>query len=586
MVLMVLAALLILAVAFYQAAQGLFSAMIMVILTVLSAAIAFNYFDALAGVLAGRLGAYAHGVALLATFAIPLLALRELFDRLIRGNVDLGAWASRLGGGALGILTGMIIVGMCLIVVQLLPLPGTIVTYQPYDSALESADAGPVRWAGDFTLGLMKLLSRGSLRPLLSSERLGLAHEDLQLEAFCARSRPKGARADSPPNALEVAYARVVPAAGSEAARGIADKAGLERLREAAPGYRRSKAQLTDEDTKVLVVRVKVDEQARHEEDDWFRLPATQFRLVTKRGRSFYPVAYLTYAGAWQVNTSSTETGKAEVADIIVARQWTKEDGPKKLVVDWLYRLPADAKPDYLVFRRTAGARVQPPDEGMPQAAVQGTTPLKPMPVRLKAEFAGGPEWLLAPVRAQVTDSLPENLVLRFFPPEQRPAPIKDMAEEDGRLKSIEMAGAWGELMIQSTAKRLRNFLLPADNYMMVQVWCNVVPGQALSAKELGEFTPRLLLDAGPPVAHKGAVVFYKDAAGKRQAYWYYDSAGKDRPLAPALADNAAKAETVLLQFVVPVDAQRSIVGLRWDTRSAPATARVFLLARPLACHK
>ena len=90
MVLIILVSLLVLGIAFYQIIQGLFSAMIMTILTVLAAAIAFNFYEPLGDLLVGRLGAYAHPAALLALFVIPLFVLRELFDRVIRGNVVMG----------------------------------------------------------------------------------------------------------------------------------------------------------------------------------------------------------------------------------------------------------------------------------------------------------------------------------------------------------------------------------------------------------------------------------------------------------------------------------------------------------------
>ena len=66
MVLIILAALLILGIAFYQTVQGCFGAMIMAILTVLCAAVAFNYYEPLGGLLADRLGAVADPAAMLA----------------------------------------------------------------------------------------------------------------------------------------------------------------------------------------------------------------------------------------------------------------------------------------------------------------------------------------------------------------------------------------------------------------------------------------------------------------------------------------------------------------------------------------
>ena len=125
MIVIILASALILGIAVYQALQGTFSAMIMAILTILCAVVALNFYEPVGQLLVGRLAAYAEPVALLALFALPLLILREVFDRCIRGNVLLGLWPDRLGGAAFGLLAGIFLTGMLMIVVQLLPLPGT-----------------------------------------------------------------------------------------------------------------------------------------------------------------------------------------------------------------------------------------------------------------------------------------------------------------------------------------------------------------------------------------------------------------------------------------------------------------------------
>ena len=109
MVVIILGSLLIAAVAFYQAIQGTFSALIMTVLTVVCSVVALNFYEPAAQALIGRLGAYAHAVCLLALFVVPLLALRELFDRLVRGNVILGLWIDRIGGAVLGAVTGLLL---------------------------------------------------------------------------------------------------------------------------------------------------------------------------------------------------------------------------------------------------------------------------------------------------------------------------------------------------------------------------------------------------------------------------------------------------------------------------------------------
>ena len=66
MVLIIIAALLVAGIAFFQIIQGLFSALIMTILTILCAALAFTFYEPLAALLHSRQAAYADAGALLA----------------------------------------------------------------------------------------------------------------------------------------------------------------------------------------------------------------------------------------------------------------------------------------------------------------------------------------------------------------------------------------------------------------------------------------------------------------------------------------------------------------------------------------
>ncbi len=578
MVLVVLASLLILGIAFYQSLQGLFSAMIMTILTVLCAAFALGWYDSLGEMLAGRMGAYAHGLSLLALFVIPLLALREAFDRLIPGNVVLGVWADRIGGGALGLVTAFLLVGVLGLVVQLLPMEPTV--YQPYDAALQPKTTEPLAWSGGFTLSLAKGLSRGALRPILSSQRFPDVHDDLRLEAFCARSRPKGARASTPTTALKVIDAIVLTAGKGASAGAIAE---LERIRRSVPKYRRP---LTRGDEKVLVVRVAVDQSARNENDDWYRLPATQFRLVTAAGRSFYPVGYLTHAGVWQVNTAETDAHLARVTDILVARPWAKKGGPDKLVVDWVYRLPANETPDHLVFRRTAVATVKAHTGTLSREAQ--TTALRPKPVIGTAKFSPVSDGLLAPTEARLSHDVSRGAVPLRYVSEKPPAPVRSWAHEKNRLKNIVVSGSAEALNPRGVGTNIGRFMVPSGK-VMIQVECRVNPAGKLPAGILSGARPTLLLDDGSRVEHVGAAVLYRKD-NQPQVCWYYDWQRAPGPVdglfAQALADNADTAQRVMLHFLAPADQNRSIVQLELDIPNNVPSRYLFPLELPLRCGR
>ena len=105
MFLALLAFVLIAGIAFYQTAQGLFSALMMTILAIVSAAVAFNYYELLAqSVFYNRFSAYADATCLMALFVVTLIVLRIVFDLVVRGNVVFNPWVNRIGGGVLGLI--------------------------------------------------------------------------------------------------------------------------------------------------------------------------------------------------------------------------------------------------------------------------------------------------------------------------------------------------------------------------------------------------------------------------------------------------------------------------------------------------
>jgi len=122
---------LLLVIAYSQAIQGLFSALIMTVLTVCCAAAAVTTHDWIA---ANALAPYwnpdfAHPLALGLTFGLSLLILRLAFDRLIRRSCLLPAWVDRLGGGVCGLITAEIMVGVMVVCVQMIPFGGSILGY-------------------------------------------------------------------------------------------------------------------------------------------------------------------------------------------------------------------------------------------------------------------------------------------------------------------------------------------------------------------------------------------------------------------------------------------------------------------------
>ena len=363
MVVALIATVLILGIAFYQILQGLFSAMIMTILTILSAALAFSYYEPLAGLMYDKLTNYAEPLCLVLLFIVSLGILRLIFDKFLGGNVVVGTWPDRIVGGFFGLITGMIVIGVVLVAIQMLPIGPSVYTYRPFDGSLQRRQRAQIFRPDDFTLGLLKQLSAGSLSDERSFQE---AHDNLLLETFCTRNTAdKHGRIDAPTDSLRVIDAYEVD---SVAFAAIHSPDNVKAL----PSNPLLDKHVID---KIVIVRVMVMKSAAHEETRWWRLPATHFRLVTDKSHSHYPVAHLTHWAVtdrgvprpvqegWQCHVPPIKEGQPQLTELIVQR--SAEDA-NSVTADWVYRLPADEKPDYLVFRRSAKAEVPPPKKEIP----------------------------------------------------------------------------------------------------------------------------------------------------------------------------------------------------------------------------
>jgi len=369
MIVIVLATLLVLGIAFNQVVQGLFSSLIMTILTVLCAAVAFGYYEvAAAAWLYPRQPTTADAVCLVALFVLPLLGLRLLLDKLISGNVVMSTWIDRIVGGVLGLVTGITAVGVLLVAMQMLPFGPAVLGYRPFDTAMERDQRVWPFYPDEFVVGLAKTLSTGGL----SGQRpFGHVHDDLLLEAFCARNDAgKNGRTDAEDGDLKVldAYEPDDP----DKLKWMYDVPANPRLGESDPG-------------KIVVVRVSVSRNAREgaaagKAARWWVLPATQFRLACSRGpetHNYYPVACLTYVETplpkepedmhWKCAVPGKKDGKPQFATFTVERppegrktkKGEKRKDAKGLIVDWVYRIAESDTPEYVAFRRVAVAPIE-----------------------------------------------------------------------------------------------------------------------------------------------------------------------------------------------------------------------------------
>lgn len=573
MIVIIVLSLLLIGIAFFQALQGLFSALVMALLTTASVAVALNYFEPVGDLLASNLGIYAYAAALLALFVIPLYILREIFDRVIRGNVVLGLWPDRIGGGLLGTYSAFLMVGMLSLVMQLLPWNESMMGWQGYDSFLAPSDGATPRWAADFFVGVGQRLSDGAF----SGDRsLLAAHADLAQDAFAAQNRLPGASPDAPASGVTVegAFSLADPEKPDQKFDGSEED--RTRLNETVPLNPLLEGSAA---TRVYIVRTDVSgDVARLEKDNWWRLSGTQFRLVGQDDRSYYPVGYLSYSGGWKLNTSLAEGGsnKVEMAKLSVGRP---VDLGASLRVDWVYRLPAKVKPAYLVFRGALKLPVESLAYGMPKPLDDKGTALalsaKPREGTVKFDSVSGR--FLRPEGMDSGGNMPRNMSVSIGDEKALPKGVSDLELTPNRgLKKITVLDAPMASLsaAASTAQGgIRCYNMGgAPGMDIVSVSIDLDPAQQASMEavraKLSQLKPVLLLSDGTKVGHRGIYLEYKEGETYILAM-YYDTARADNPPTPvdeffikSMSDNLAHGERFGVYFNVPEKANLAAVGV------------------------
>jgi hypothetical protein len=199
--------LLVLFIAYLWTQQGLFSAFLHFVCTLVAGAIALAVWEPLVyGALLGFRQDLAWSLGLIGPFLISLVILRLASDKLIPGNLKFDEGTNFIGGGAFGFGAGVITAGMLLISVGFMRLPHDFAGYQPvrYDTN-GNVVAGDTLWlpADTLTVRMYETLSRGGFTA--GGSALAVRQPDLHRQAGLVRMtvRDKGEVALKP-NAVEV----------------------------------------------------------------------------------------------------------------------------------------------------------------------------------------------------------------------------------------------------------------------------------------------------------------------------------------------------------------------------------------------
>ncbi|MCK5114540.1 MAG: CvpA family protein [Phycisphaerae bacterium] len=334
------------AFAFYQMKQGLFNALILAVCSFFSAILARTTYRWLGSVtnLYATLPLMAEPGCIGLVFFVSLILMRYLAEKFIPGNIIFSLIPDRIGGAIFGLFAGTIFGGILLVMLLLLPLSEHVLGYHQYNDDLTRDKTLAPLSPDDFIVSLGQLASGGSENQLMQG------NNDILLEAFCARNTAgKGG--------------------GINIVRKDVFKA-INLLLWKKPTLKIPQYPLLPktDTTRVWVVRTEISNSVADPEDFWWRLPATQFKLVGKKQNgitcSFYPVGYLYLSGSnktWTIR----DNGK-NIAKLIVTRpdpsrvtkkrrrRRKKQDDEKteevKLYIDWVFRIPANVTPKDIVF--------------------------------------------------------------------------------------------------------------------------------------------------------------------------------------------------------------------------------------------
>ena len=214
------------AATYFQAIQGVTSAAIMAVLTVLSLAVSFSTYEYIAQTfLISIKPDFAYPVALLGMFVVPLAVLRVLLDMWIPRSNLLPQILDRGAGAAFGLLTSFLVTGMMAIAVQMVPWGwgGGFLGFSRFNADTPETQnelwLKPDRVAASFGAALSRGVFSGS-------RDFRADHPDLVTELGWTQSAPRGVRrtlavdAVSLVDAGRIEYVYDVTEAGSGGSRG------------------------------------------------------------------------------------------------------------------------------------------------------------------------------------------------------------------------------------------------------------------------------------------------------------------------------------------------------------------------------
>lgn len=329
----------ILAMVVYWATQGLFSALLHLGLVITAGALAFAIWQPLTvGLLLGHITAYAWGVGLLAPFALLLIVLRVIADKLIAGNVQLPNLVNSLGGGVLGGFSGFLTAGIVLIGFGFLPLSPSILGYQAY---------------GPGPKGVKAVASAFMPVPVITGTAAfydALSHGAGITGGAFSTSTPLAQRMPDLAKLSSLYRMRADPNASLAATPDSVDVTAIQSVPGKRVGLPASVAHALGpigKNQKLVVVQTKWHaKKGVFDPDSTLRMTSTQIRLITADAANHsQPKLQAPIAAHW---IGPRGHQQLTVFDATHKSAYAFKDGA---MINWIFRLPQTAKPKLLLVR-------------------------------------------------------------------------------------------------------------------------------------------------------------------------------------------------------------------------------------------
>ena len=321
-------------------AQGFFSAFLQLMVTVLASALAVALWEPISfGLIKVCFSNYAWGIGLLGPFIIWLVVLRTISGLLVPNGIDLGNVVNIIGGGACGLMSGVLASGVTVLGIGYLPLPPDAGGYRPLViqekwRVAQNPDGQlwlPVdRYAQTF----LSMLSAGALS---SGRPMAQYQPDLIRQAALFRMRydPNSALV-AKPNSV-----RITGAYGWSMPMENFDDATLTKFHgDHGMGY-----QLVLIDTLWQIDNNTLDA------DGLLRVPPTQISLITYRSDSKRRRAHLHAPVGW-VQVDSDGKNRVYTSLDSSAKPIFHPLSSQPRLIGWVFIVPVEAQAHFISIRR------------------------------------------------------------------------------------------------------------------------------------------------------------------------------------------------------------------------------------------